>query len=411
MLTKSLIKFKRCGAELKPSFVDVKNRKELELAQRLINYFASAVGKSRGEIEEESKVDPVADFGLEHKAGYTKLLWDRCSFEGVDTDEGFAEKRWKLLTAAEKLRQSTYFDNYESFQETFEHIRGEDLESLGSSFYGDLPSHQNLVTFASIEPSQLLERYNVALVQGLLFHARSLAVQLTCDTLGQKRLFLQNLRFHRLLINRLVTGDAGEHSFELEGPLSLFGGTKVYGQRLANFFPRLILLGEWSLEASIEMGKRGGLLRLDHSQGLKSHYREQRRYIPLEFEQFLEAFKREKSGWRAGIGQELYRANASKHIVPDFCFQKAGQKVYLELFHRWHRGELFDRVKQLKLYNNLPKERLLLGLSHHLMGQNEVKSVLEGCGALENFGFKFRDFPLPSKVISLLNKVSCSAGE
>ena len=161
------------------------------------------------------------------------------------------------------------------------------------SIYEDLPENDRLVKLAFITPKQVLERYNVGLVQGLLLHAGS--IQLTVhdtDPAKLRRLF-KYLKFYRLLARISLDNNALEEntpdklSIVIDGPASIFDQSKRYGFQLACFFPAVCALDHWSMRAEITWKDAKRFLVLDESSGLVCHYHNFTAYVPEEIPQEL----------------------------------------------------------------------------------------------------------------------------
>src|SRR3712207_2988095 len=135
--------------------------------------------------------------------------------------------------------------------------------------YADRQGARLLEAFERPLPEGLIARYNVAQVQGVLYAARELVVDLGEGADAR-------LVFHYVKLLGLIY--ALEHTsrgyrLRLDGPLSIFGSTRKYGLRLAKFLPGLLLTSPWKLSATIEWKDRETTLELDSEMsGLESNY-------------------------------------------------------------------------------------------------------------------------------------------
>ena len=111
------------------------------------------------------------------------------------------------------------------------------LEDVAGLMYADRQGAQLLAAFEEPSPEGLIERYNVAQIQGVLYAARELVVDL--DRGADARLVFHYVK-KMGLIYRLEPTARG-YRLHLDGPLSIFGGTRKYGLRLAKFLPGLLL--------------------------------------------------------------------------------------------------------------------------------------------------------------------------
>ncbi len=217
--------------------------------------------------------------------------------------------------------------------------------------YADRQGAQLLAGFEGPSPEALIERYNVAQVQGVLYAARELVVDL--DRGADARLVFHYVK-KMALIYRLEPTPRGYRLY-LDGPLSIFGGTRKYGLRLAKFLPGLLLTSPWRLSANVEWKGRDALLDLDSEKNdLKSHY-----LGPKDAQEgddvrgaFVRAWERAKDtgGWELGFGAGVLTFPELKTaLVPDFTLTNAaGEEVHLEILGFWSERNLVERVALLR---------------------------------------------------------------
>ena len=224
------------------------------------------------------------------------------------------------------------------------------LEDVAGLMYADRQGAQVLALFEEPSPEALIERYNVAQVQGVLYAAKELVVDLHGE--ADARLVFHYVK-KMALIYRLEPTSRG-YRLLLDGPLSIFGGTRKYGLRLAKFLPGLLLTGPWRLSATVEWKGRDALLELDSEKNdLKSHY-----LGPKEAHEgddvraaFVRAWERAKETgrWRLGAGGGVLPLPELKTaLVPDFTLERAGEKVHLEILGFWSERNLVERAVLLR---------------------------------------------------------------
>ncbi len=224
------------------------------------------------------------------------------------------------------------------------------LEDVRGLMYADRQGAQLLAGFDAPSPQALIERYNVAQVQGVLYAAKELVVDLDRD--ADARLVFHYVK-KMALIYRLEPTPRG-YRLLLDGPLSIFGGTRKYGLRLAKFLPGLLLTSPWRLSATVEWKGRDALLELDSEKNdLKSHY-----LGPKEAHEgddvraaFVRAWGRAKDtgGWKLGAGGGILPLPELKTaLVPDFTVERAGEKVHLEILGFWSERNLVERAALLR---------------------------------------------------------------
>ena len=132
--------------------------------------------------------------------------------------------------------------------------------------------------------AELLERYNVAQVQGLLMTAKSLQIRADHADPAELRRLFKYLKFFRLLAE--IRQDGPAYIIRISGPLAIFSNTRKYALQLAAFFPAVLLLKKWKLTAEIEWKNRSLQLILDEKSNLRSHDRNFSAYVPEEIAMF-----------------------------------------------------------------------------------------------------------------------------
>ena len=246
----------------------------------------------------------------------------------------------------------------------------------------------------------MLNRYNIAQVQGLLLQAERLEIRLPESRLKEFRLIFRRLRFERLLAEMTKDGSRG-FRLEVSGPLSLFGAAQGYGLRIARFFPWILAVPDWELAADLKTRKGSLQLQLKAAScDLRFPFRGGIGHVPEEFRLFEQSFRGLSSPWEVQGGGHFFNAGEENYCFPDFTFVSGRQKRHMELFHRWHRGQLLKRLNIIIKYPNLP---LLLGISRLLKKDDEIIKTVEKAESLGAKVFWFTDFPLAKAVLSRLS--------
>jgi predicted nuclease of restriction endonuclease-like RecB superfamily len=112
--------------------------------------------------------------------------------------------------------------------------------------YADLPGERRLKALdPPLTTCDLIERYNLALAQSLLWRSESLAIRLE----GHVKAVLRLARLRGLLCLAERRATDGETLLRLSGPLALFHHTTKYGHAMAAWLPVLIRAPRWGLEA------------------------------------------------------------------------------------------------------------------------------------------------------------------
>ena len=313
--------------KLVPHRLSTGNGKALEVTGALIALYADHVGKPKRRLEEELAL-------LEEELG-----------PRLNPRRGF-----KVVRALAKLleEKATWASPTEADPYT---LRTRVFELAAALMYADRQGAQLLAGFETPTPEALISRYNVAQMQGVLYSAKDLSVEL--EATADARLVFHYVKLLGL-IYRLEPTKGGHHLF-LDGPLSLFGGTRKYGLRLAKFLPGLLLTGSWKLRANVSWKDRDAILELDsETSGLVSHYKG-----PADVgegdvrEAFSRAWDRAKDtgAWELEPGAGVLPLPPLKTaLVPDFALRNAetGEKVHLEILGFWSEPYLVERVALLR---------------------------------------------------------------
>ena len=382
MLTGDLLMYRFTGGKFKIRFVDVNEPDLLLLAQSLIDCFADAAAKgvSRNQLEEALELYRYSK-ELKVVDGLIKLLMDRTVFlSGQDID--YPALREKVFSRSSALLFRCG-GNIENFQSAVGELSG------GADLYGDLPGFEKISSFPFIKPVDLLDRYNLALAQGMLFYSRTLKIKVSDPEPAELRRMLKYLKFFRLLAE-VVQVKKNSLELDISGPFSLFGPTRKYALNLAVFLPAVVRLKQWKISAELENGSRKGKFALDDSSGLVSHYRNFSAYVPEEVRMFHRLFSEKVDDWKIVGETPLLHAGKQEFIIPDISFENSdGVVIHLELFHRWHKTQLHQRINSLRQHD-LP---LILGIDRSILPNEEFEQIISKFPDLKKRLFRFSDFP------------------
>ena len=371
MLTKDLVKFRKQGKYVRPNFIATDDSKLLRVAEDLLTvYHGQEEGENltRGEIEE--LVEPVlkSHRDLKLTRGFNKLILDRCKFSQAEDFDYPAQRRQVFLKAAELLKKAP--GNYESYHEKL--INDIEIKDFAThDIFADLPENETLTKFKEVFPRELLERYNCAQIQGLLFHSSEMEIKVASPDPAELRRMFKYLKFFRLLAEiKQLKSPAGDKNtlvmhLKISGPASMLENSRKYGLQLASFFPAVCALPKWQLKADVKLSNKIYRLNLDETSHLVSHYRNFTAYIPEEIVMFHRLFKEKIKDWKISGETPFIKSKKDEIVFPDLNFQnKKGKIIHLELFHRWHRGALMKRLEFCEANPALP---LLLGVDRALL--------------------------------------------
>lgn len=392
--------------QAKPRFVETENPVLLELAEQLLAVYRLETRPTRGEIAEATTplVNGADDVVLAR--GLNKLLLDRSRFDHAD-DLDYASLRRQLFEVSAAALQVPNDRSLDEFRELVRSRSELPDAFLPDGIYADLPDFEELGEFRELSPRELLERYNVALVQGLLLYANSLSLAFPTPNPAKMRRLLKYLKFFRLLAR--VEADPGRAPKDLvnvhvDGPASVLGSNKKYGLQLASFFPAVCGLDRWQLEAEVKWRDRALALRLDEKAGLVGHYRHFGAHVPEEIRLFHRQFTKTVTEWKI-VGKTPFLDGGNQELIfPDLSFRGLGKRlVHMELFHRWHETPLRAR---LRLGQERPDLPLIVGVDRYLYNKPAIREELDACEWFARHGFLFRDYPPVSRVRACLERLT-----
>lgn len=336
--------------------------RSLGAAEELCDTYAAHLGGPRAELESrlsalEEELGPALDArrGFRIVRALAKLLEERAEWAApTDADPYTIRTRVFELAAALPELPATEPGLFDA--PTRDDVLGRVAAETGRDavvglMYADRQGDQLLARFQRPAPEELVSRYNVAQVQGVLYSAKRLVVDLERGT--DARLVFHYVK-KMALIYRLEPAPRG-YRLHLDGPLSLFGGTRKYGLRLAKFLPGLLLTSPWRLSADVEWRGRDALLELDSErEDLQSHYLGPKDLH--EGDEVREAFARswerakDTGGWRLVASPGVLSfPDLKTALVPDFTLeQAAGETVHLEVLGFWSERNLIERASLLR---------------------------------------------------------------
>ena len=386
MLTSDLVRARRQGTHLVPRFLDPKARPRLiELARAYVGTYSTFVGETRGALEAALGAVTVPARDRLVSLGLRKLCEDRADFDVPDGLDPEVVRDALFLEAARAHRavvKGAPFDRAAVIA-TVATSLDESAEALERAMFADLRHHHELRAFDPIEAEDLLDRYDISVVQALLLRASKVTLKLTHDEPSLTRKLFRKARFMGLL-HSVARRDEG-YEITFDGPLSLFGPTQKYGLKLALFFPSVLELAQFSLVADVAHGpeRERATMTIDHASGLRPVAAPIETRRP-EIDALVRAFRELDSDWTVADCDSLVALPGEVICVPDLTFthRKTGEEVLFELFGFWSRTAVFQRIE---LVRKGAAGRMILAVGKHLRVSEEL---LDDAEAGEIYVFK-----------------------
>ena len=359
MLTGDLVRATVKEGKVKPGFITLEKPSIRERAEQIIACIDGGEGVRRGEIDEELK-DLLGD-GVDQKLflGLAKLVFDQCEFatQSPIPPKELRQKVW-LESARRGPLSVVAVEGANTPAAVYAAVAAElgvEAAGLPDALYADQPAEQRLTKVSGLDASTLVARYNLAIVQALLFSAASVDIRVEHPTPADARHLLRAVKFQQLCFS--ATRDGEDLCLHLDGPASLFSQTTRYGLSLAKFLPTLVLHARWSLRAVVQVKHRKPVLELDQDAGLVSHARDAGRYETREAEWFAERFEALSSGWTLERDPLPLNQGGEGVVVPDFTFRNGKRVAHLEILGFWRKGTIERRLALLKKHG--PKNLVL----------------------------------------------------
>ena len=245
-------------------------------------------------------------------------------------------------------------------------------ETLREALYADLPENHVLAAIPDFTPETLIDRYNLAQAQGLLYSALYLRIIALRNVPGEYRRLFQQLKFHGLMY--AVEGSLEDgYQIYVDGPASLFKQTRKYGIRMAAFLPALLYITRWEMTAGLVMSGRELTYCLNSQSPLRSHYAAPPVYDSLLERSFAERWERLATPWV--LEREVAIVDLKGTVfVPDFALRGPGGRiVHVEIMGFWHPDYLrrkLDKVRRANMRN------LILAVSDRLnVGAEDIEHI------------------------------------
>ncbi|MBL8250884.1 MAG: DUF790 family protein, partial [Candidatus Competibacter sp.] len=265
MLPTELLFSSKRGAQVYPRFL---RREQHPWAEQVLNLIREHQHRPRGELQ-------AALRGLEGDSpdyrivrGFAHLALNAAEFVLATGElEPEALRRELFARAAE---QGGYGET--QAQAVLEAVAPRyrlEADALREALYADLPENHLLSVLPEFTPDKLVDRYNLAQAQGLLYSALYLRLIAHRNVPGEYRRLFQHLKFHGLMYAVEGTLDDG-YQIYVDGPASLFKQTRKYGLQMAMFLPALLRVSRWEMEAVLQRDGQELSYRLDSQSPLRS---------------------------------------------------------------------------------------------------------------------------------------------
>lgn len=232
---------------------------------------------------------------------------------------------------------------------------GVTVADLRDSLFADLPGER--LVGAPLQPVSALDlalRSNLALVQGLLFHATVLRVEVE----GNTRVLVRHAKLRGLICTVTEGAAPGGASLEISGPFALFRNTRLYGRALGELVPLLAWCPRFRLQAECALEGRRFTLEIGACDPILPA-NAPRQYDSRLEERFAREFRRLAPAWDVVREPEPLTANGTL-IFPDFALRHRtdpGRRWLVEIVGFWTPDYV---ARKLALYRQARAANLIL---------------------------------------------------
>jgi len=344
MLKKVHLRYKIQSNHIIPFYLQL--NKWRELSQAILDTYTSCIGKKYCELEEAlSKYVNNTESIAKVSKGLIHIIEKKIEFEPINSEKYEINRKNCFLKSAESIRSNENYD-YESFLNISQNNKNSE-----STLYGDLKENQIILSTPSWTCDDLIHRYNLSLVQGILIFANDVTLSIHPESAQKIRSLLRYLSFMGLLFE-VVKNHSSEVLLKISGPLNAFSSSLKYRSKIANIIGILPQLGSYTLNAKISIEQKKGILFIDDKKKLKSHYKPFFEYTPEEIKSFIQKVD---SSLKKVLCFRSYPVfpiiEVKKWYIPDYCWVYNEMQIELLIFQKYQKNMLlntYEKVVSLK---------------------------------------------------------------
>lgn len=369
MLTSDLALNFRRGDKILPRLIKTDDAGYLSDAENLIAIFEEFDGKTRGELEKE--LDEYVGTGTNYQIlrGLIKLLDDRAEFETHAPAEP-VEIRQKVFLEARKFQP--VLPDSENKRKVLEIAAGKfgtDAASIFDNLYADLSAQQKLISFKKIAPEDLLDLYNLAQAQAILYKCVEMKISVAVSDAANYRAIFGWIK-HFGLIHSVSGNSKIGYEIILTGAASLFHRSQKYGIQMSVFLPALLLCKNWKFRAEIA-NKQGGNLFYEltsEQRELVSNRYDEPEYQNPDIEKLQKNWEKTSTDWRLEKNKKVIDLGKTAFIPELVLVSEADEKVYLDVLGFWTPKSLQKKLEELKAAKF---SKFIIAASNELRGSRE----------------------------------------
>jgi predicted nuclease of restriction endonuclease-like RecB superfamily len=215
------------------------------------------------------------------------------------------------------------------------------VDQIVHALFADRPGRRKIVSAPTPTPAEIVERYNLALVQGFLLRSARVTVDL-------REHVRSVVRFAKLsgLLCTFAIGEQGSR-LDLSGPLSILRHTTKYGHALARFLPAVVSTPGFRLVAEALVGRFPMRVHVGAADRLARTHA-----LPRDCDSIVERvlardLRRLRTSWTLARESEAI-AVGTRAFFPDFTLTHAdGTSVLVEIVGFYTAEYLRSKIEVL----------------------------------------------------------------
>lgn len=338
MLPKALLAYRRSGGAVAPSYLterdDVWVRDVLEELDGLVGRTAREVDAAyQGRVMDRARTAGASPRTIEGIWHLGLRIWT------LRTQAPLRPERAREAAFEERVRHATRDAALDAAAARLGATRAQVLESL----FADRAESRRLVAPPERRsPREVVLRYNLALLQGILLRA----VELDVCARSNVRSVVRFAKLRGLLCTYHALDDGIR--IALSGPLSVLRETTKYGHALAAFVPAAIATPGWTIDARCRIDGQLLRLRATAADPIASTHA-----LPKDCDSAVERalardVRRLGTAWRITRETTAVRAG-SRVFFPDFTLSREGERaVFVEIVGYYTPEYLSSKLRVLR---------------------------------------------------------------
>jgi len=338
MLPKELLDTYKSGGKIYPKFAWTDS--DLMLANKVIKIYKECIGKTYNYILNKLRKLENAD-NYKKVRGFAKIIERSCEFKMRTNLDPFAVRKFLF----ERGYVTTISERRKIIREAAEYFGVSD-EEIEKAIFADREEEKVLVNMPDITSEDLVKRYNLSLLQTLVFNCLRMTFWISSN---HKEVF-RAIKWLGLMYE-LYEDENGRLLTDITGAASIFKMTKKYGTSMAKLIPSIIKAKEWWIRCEIvdEHEKKIYFFEISSKKrDLFPQYEEK-----IEFDSSLEEefYRRMKNlGFEVIKDPEIIKSE-NRAYIPDFLIKKDDKKVYVEIVGFWTEEYIKRKLEKIKAAN------------------------------------------------------------